>query len=97
MKDGNTIEFYDEVFRALWGYLSNKLSIPVANLNKEVVAEVFERRKVSPELAQRFIGALNDCEYARFAPGQPATRMDETYQQAIDTIVVLEKELKNKK
>ncbi len=97
MKQGNTSEFYDEIFRALWGYLSNKLSIPVANLNKEVVSEVFERKGVSHELAQRFIGALNDCEYARFAPGEPTARMDETYRHAIDTIVVLEKELKNKK
>ncbi len=97
MKQGNSNEFYDEIFRALWGYLSNKLSLPVANLNKDVVSEVFDRKGVSPELAQRFIDALNDCEFARFAPGEPIARMDETYQQAIDTIVILEKELNNKK
>jgi hypothetical protein len=97
MNEGKISEFYDEIFRALWGYLSNKLSIQVSKLSKEVVADVFEKKGVKPELASKFIETLNECEYARFAPGEPAAKMDETYQKAIDTIVILEKELKNKK
>jgi len=97
LKQGNANEFYDEIFRALWGYLSNKLSIPVSKLSKDVVSDVFNQKGVKTELANKFIETLNDCEYARFAPGEPRARMDETYNQAIDTIVVLEKELKNKK
>jgi len=97
LKQGNSDDFYDEIFKALWGYISNKLSISIASLNKEVVADVFGKKGVSPELAAKFIATLNECEYARFAPGEPIAKMDETYQQTLETIVVLEKELKNKK
>lgn len=97
LKSGNSGEFYDEIFRALWGYLSDKLSIPVSRLNKEQVSDVFQQKGVQEVLAARFIDALNECEFARFAPGSPHARMDETYQRALDTIVTLEKELKNKK
>ncbi len=97
LKNGNSSEFYDEIFRALWGYLSDKLSIPVSRLNKEQVSDVFQQKGVQPGLAAKFMEALNECEFARFAPGSPQTRMDETYQRALDTIVTLEKELKNKK
>ncbi|MBW6497710.1 MAG: BatD family protein [Bacteroidales bacterium] len=97
LKSGNSAEFYDEIFRALWGYLSDKLSIPVSRLNKEQVSEVFGQKGVPEEMAGKFLETLNECEFARFAPGSPQTRMDETYQRALDTIVTLEKELKYKK
>jgi len=97
LNSGNSGEFYDEIFRALWGYLSDKLSIPVSRLNKEEVSEVFQQKGVQEELAAKFLETLNECEFARFAPGSPQTRMDETYQRALDTIVTLEKDLKNKK
>lgn len=97
MKKGSSNEFYDEIFRALWGYLSDKLSIPISKLNKEEVSLAFQGKGVSQELADKFLETLNECEFARFAPGAPEVRMEETYQRAMDTLVTLEKELKNKK
>ncbi len=88
--------FYDEIFRALWGYLSDKLSIPVSILNKENVAGAFKAKKVSQELSDNFIQTLNDCEFARFAPGEKENRMSEIYQKAFETIITIEKELRNK-
>ncbi len=90
-------EFYDEIFRALWGYLSDKLSIPVSILNKENVAGAFRAKRVPQELADSFINTLNDCEFARFAPGEKDDRMAEIYQKAFDTIITIEKDLRNKK
>jgi len=90
-------EFYDEIFRALWGYLSDKLSIPVSILNKENVEGAFKASKVSAELSDTFITMLNDCEFARFAPGEKEDKMAEIYHKALNTIVTIEKELRNKK
>lgn len=89
-------EFYDEIFRALWGYLSDKLSIPVSILNKENVEGAFKAKQVSQQLSDNFIQTLNDCEFARFAPGPKEDRMTEIYQIALDTIVTIEKEIRNK-
>lgn len=90
-------EFYDEIFRALWGYLSDKLSIPVSILNKENVAGAFKAKKVDQELSDNFINTLNDCEFARFAPGEKEDRMADIYQKALDTIITIERDLRNKK
>jgi hypothetical protein len=90
-------EFYDEIFRALWGYLSDKLAIPVSILNKETVAGAFKAKKVPEELSQSFLNTLNDCEFARFAPGTKEDKMDEIYHKALNTIVTIEKDLKSKK
>jgi hypothetical protein len=90
-------EFYDEIFRALWGYLSDKLSIPVSILNKETVAGAFKSQKVSQELSDSFINTLNDTEFARFAPGEKDDRMAEIYNKALQTIVTIEKDIRNKK
>lgn len=91
------IEFYDEIFQTLWGYLSDKLSIPVSILNKETVEGAFKAKRVPTELSEAFISAINDCEYARFAPGMKEDRMAEIYRKSFDTIIMLERDLKNKK
>lgn len=97
MENKQENEFYDEIFRTLWGYLSDKLSIPVSILNKENVQGAFNAKKVPAELSESFIATLNDCEYARFAPGEKEDRMGDIYRKTLDTIVRLEKELKTKK
>ncbi len=97
MKSENQSEFYDEIFRALWGYLADKLNIPVSKLNKEAVSEIFNTREVPSDLAGRFIETLSECEFARFAPGSPHSKMDETYQRTLQTIITLEKELRTKR
>ncbi len=90
-------EFYDEIFKALWGYLSDKLSIPVSILNKETVSGAFKSQKVPQELSDKFMSTLNDTEFARFAPGKKENRMAEIYNKALQTIVTIEKELRSKK
>lgn len=89
--------FYDEIFRALWGYISDKLTIPVSRLNKEEITRLFEIRAVAEEPAEKFISALNACEFARFAPGNEGNKMDEVYHQALDAIILMEKEFKHKR
>lgn len=89
--------FYDELFKALWGYLSDKFDIPVSRLNKETVADTFSRRSVPAELVEEFFNVINECEFARFAPNTPAGKMDDLYSRAIKNIVLMEKKVKGKR
>src|SRR5690606_21911663 len=68
LREGNKEKFYEEVMKAVWSYLSDKLIIPVAAINKEIVIEKLTSDKVSDELISRLKNILNTCEYARFAP-----------------------------
>lgn len=88
--------FYDEIFRALWGYVSDRLNIPVARLNKENVASAFREKRIPVELADKFLEGLAECEFARFSPVGNDKPLMESYQTALETIVTLEKELRKK-
>jgi hypothetical protein len=62
-------QFYEEIFRALYGYLSDKLGIPVSELTKETIAHALEEKNVPTDTIDELTKALNECEMARFAPG----------------------------
>ena len=76
--------------KALWGYVADKLSIPVSELNRDNVRDTLSTRGVDAELTDRFIRALDDCEFARFAPGDPAATMDKIYASAEEVINQME-------
>lgn len=86
--------FYEEVLKALWGYVSDKLTIPVAELNKENIQQRLMEHNVEDTLAIRFNDVLNACEFARFAPGDPQATMDKIYQDAVAVISELENVIK---
>lgn len=94
MKQDNKKEFYVEVSQALWGYLSDKFSIPLANLSIDTVNETLIAREVTEETIQKFTDTLNNCEFARFAPGDSQAAMENIYNEAINLITHMEKELK---
>lgn len=87
--------FYDEVLKALWGYTSDKLNIPVSKLSKDNVEEKMRKHGVSDELIAEFIGVLNECEFARFAPGDDNQVMDHVYSSAMDVISKMENSIKH--
>ncbi len=77
--------FFEEVLNAMWGYLSDKLLIPVGELSKENVASKLKEKGVEDNDIQRFVGLLNDCEFARYAPSS-STEMNSVYDRAVDVI-----------
>ena len=87
--------FYDEVLKALWGYISDKLNIPVSRLSKDNIEEKLRNHGVSEELIKEFLNALNDCEFARFAPGDENQAMDKVYSSSIEVISKMENSLKH--
>ncbi len=86
--------FYDSVLKAFWGYLSDKLSIPLADLKRETAVEGLEQRKVDASLIQDFLTVVDQCEYARFAPAGGNQAMQELYAMAEDVISKMEKQIK---
>lgn len=87
--------FYDEVLKALWGYISDKLNIPVSRLSKDNIEEKLRNHGVSEELIKEFLNALNDCEFARFAPGDENQAMDKVYSSSIAVISKMENSIKH--
>ena len=94
MKENRKDQFYDEMMRALQGYFGDKLSIPVAELSKENIEAELKRRKVADEPVKQVIALLDDCEFARYAPGDDTGRMDRIYEQAAAVISQIENTIK---
>ncbi len=66
--------FYEEIERAAWTYLSDRLSIPTAELNKENIATILRDKNINEELIQEVVQLLSTAEFARYAPamaGEP--------------------------
>lgn len=94
MKSGNSELFYQEVLKALWGYVSFKLNIEVSELNRDNINEHLTKRGASAELIQNFIDVLDHCEYARYAPGSnQGEEMDKVYKDGLTVITKLDKAL----
>ncbi len=87
-KDENA--FYLEMSQALWGYISDKFTIPRSELSIENVRTVLLEHNVPNELVEDFIATLNNFEYARFAPGDANHKMDEMYRKGIELIAKVE-------
>ncbi len=83
-------EFYDEVLRAMLGYVADKLNIPQEHLNKDNIQSELSANNVSKEHIDAFIKTLNDCEFARYAPGDATANMANVYDSAIQTITQME-------
>lgn len=88
-------EFYDEVLKALWGYISDKLSIPVSQLSKDNIEAELTNYGVQKALIAEFIGVLNECEYARYAPGNENEAMDKVYSASVEVISKMENSIKH--
>ena len=93
-KDG---EFYDEVMRALWGYVGDKLNMPVDQLSRENITEQLSAYNVTDETIAQFIGALDECEFARYAPGDATGNMNKVYDAAITAITQIANTMKKSK
>lgn len=95
MKAHNGELFYEEVLKALWGYVSYKLNIDRAELNKDNISDVLQKKAVDELQIQEFIAVLDSCEFARYAPGSNQdNEMDKVYKDGISVITKLDKVIK---
>ena len=94
LKSGNKEAYYEELAKALWGYLSDKLGLPLANLSADSARESLVSSNVSEELINQLLQVLETCEFARYAPADDDSQMDKLYKQAIDIVSQLQNKLK---
>jgi hypothetical protein len=94
LKKGESESFYQALSEAIWGYISYKFSIPRSDLSVDTVRSRLQNKNTDDEIIDEFIGVLESCEYARFAPGDKEKKMDELYERAQQIIVKTEKQLK---
>ena len=86
MAAGKPGKFYDEVLHALWGFVGDRLNIPVELLSRENISQQLAGHQVSQEVIDRFIGAIDECEFARYAPGDAVGNMNKVYESALTAI-----------
>lgn len=88
---GKEEEFYVEISRALWGYMSDKFHIPLADLSMDTVRNRLCEKGVSEEDIEEFVNTLNECEFARFAPNSGHELMSHLYDLSLQFITKIEK------
>ncbi|HRZ98072.1 MAG TPA: BatD family protein [Paludibacter sp.] len=94
LNEGKKDIFYEEVLKSVWTYLSDKLSIPVSNLNKTNVETELDKKGVTSETTQKVLQVLNTCEFARYAPNSGQQEMGNLYEETIEVISKLEETIK---
>jgi uncharacterized membrane protein len=94
MKENKKEEFYEYILKALWGYIGDKLSIPVAELSREKVSDLMDKKNIDLELTQKFLANIDTCEFARYAPFEGTHQMDIVYNDAIDVITRIEQKMR---
>lgn len=89
MKSGDSEKFYEEMLRALWGYLSDKLAMPVSQLSRDNISATLASKGYSEESAGAIVSVLDDCEMARYTPDS-SSRMDEVFERGVNAINQIE-------
>jgi len=94
LKQHNGEQFYEAVLKAFWGYLSDKLSIPVARLNRENATTTLAQKGVNKEQIDEFVSILDTCEFARYAPSASDAAQEELYERSASLMGKLEKQIR---
>jgi hypothetical protein len=94
LKQGKDGEFFEELSGAIWGYLSDKLNIPVAVLSKDTAVTALQNREVPQELIDQLFEITSACEIARYAQSSGEVAKGHLYKRALDTISILQQKLR---
>lgn len=89
--------FYEELHKALLGFMSDKLNVPVAELSKERIAEILSEGGVPASLIDSFVGLIDACEFARYSPSAGNEAMTAHYEAALDVISSVDSNMKTSK
>ena len=90
IKTGDKENFYTSVLSALYTYVGNKANIPAADMSKDKVSEVLKEKYISDETIHELIKLLDECEFARFAPGLQSGNLNEVYNRSENIITKIE-------
>lgn len=85
MESGSQRGFYEEMLRGLWGYVSDRFNIPVANLTKENIRDELDKQGVEQADIEQYMSVISECEYAQYAPAASG-KMRELYTAGVDIV-----------
>lgn len=87
-------KFYEEILKALWGYLSDKLNIPLAELSMDNAISILESYSLDISIIKQFSSIITTCEYARYAPIEGESQLDIDYDKAVEVLSKFEQKIK---
>lgn len=90
LKERRSEQFYDETLKALWGYISDKLQLPLSELSRDNIAAKLRAYGADEPLIARVMEVMDTCEFARYAPSQSDEAMDRLYEETLDVIGKME-------
>jgi hypothetical protein len=93
LQNNSKDRFYEEIFRALYGYLGDKLFMPVSDLSKESIATALEQKMVSGDTIRQLMDTIDACEFARYASSSAPGDLKSIYEQSILLITKMEEEI----
>lgn len=97
MKANDRNSFYDEIIISLWGYLGDKLRIPISELSRENISGKLAMKDISDEDIKNLITLIDDVEFEKYAPATSTTEMNDIYEKTINMMNSLEEAFKNSK
>lgn len=90
-------EFYEELYKALLGYMSDKLNMPVSELSRDRISEVLLQNGVLEAYVEEFMEILDSCEFARYAPSSGNQAMTTDYEKAVEVISSIDSSMKTRR
>jgi hypothetical protein len=96
LKDNDREKFLNEILKAIWGYLGDKLNLDQANLNREFIEMFLASRNVDASVVTSLIVLLDNCEYIRYAPVENIGELDTLYKDAHSVINQIEQALRKR-
>ncbi len=94
LKEDNSQQFFEETLRAVWGYLSDKLLIPVSELNRQISKSALLERGISEKDSDRLIEIISECEFARYAPSSSQADKRVIYTDTLQIITLIEQNIR---
>jgi len=94
LASSNKEAFYLEISQSLYGYIGDRFNIPGADLSKENISGILKNRSVSEETTAKLISTLDNCEFARYAPGAVSADLQSIYNDTVELITKIEHEIK---
>lgn len=95
MLGGDEQKVFEEIHKAIWGYLGDKFSIPTAQLSKEYAGAILTERKIRPELISDILKSIDECDLARYGGTFAGIKPDELYKHTERIITAIEEEVKS--
>ena len=90
MNKNDSAAFYDAILKALWGYISDKLSMPISSLTRNNISEELLQHGADESTISKVIEVLDECEMARYTPESLNRPLKDVYDSAFEAMNALQ-------